>query len=155
MELTDNQQRHLVSTFQYIDKLFSDAELVLSTTKSPSLFKQYVMDASPTQENDIERGIGEVRDLMRRVLESMGIPLEAPRIGAVRAVLSLLVFVDMALEELKAKHMRGYGELTEETSNELDRLVSEMQALIKRTNSLLSAESVTEPQKYSGVADKR
>jgi hypothetical protein len=135
MGLGENHKQRLMSTFQYIDKLFSNIEKLLSV-QSHGLFEQIRIDISPLQQEVLEHGIAEFRTLMHRMLESMDIPIPPPSISAQRAVLSSFTFVDIAIEELKAKYMQGYGELEEGASEELESIVSRMKEMIQRTTSL-------------------
>ena len=151
MEISDNHKQHLLSTFQYIDKLFSDIERILSTEQSRTLFKQYIPDISLRRQEVLEHGITEFRGLMKTVLKSLEIDHPQPHISALRAVLTSFTLVDIAIEELNSKHMRSYGEVSPKASGELDSLINEMQQSIKRIASLMSGVSAGE---LKGVAKK-
>lgn len=131
MEINENHRHHLLSTFQHIDKLFSDVERVLSTEQSRTLFKQYILDISPRQQEVLEHGIAEFRGLMKTVLKSLEIDQPQPHISALRAVLTSFTLVDIAIEELNSKHMRSYGEVSPRASGELDSLIHKMQQSIE------------------------
>jgi len=53
-ELNETQQRRLLVTCQYIDKLLSDIEHALHSATSQSPFPRYVMDITPTQAASLE-----------------------------------------------------------------------------------------------------
>lgn len=144
MELSENHKNHILSTFQYIDKLFSDIEQVLSATHSPAFFEPYLPDISPGQQADLLEGIAEFRDLMRQILDNLGIDFPQPHVGALRAVLTAVTFADIALEALNAKHMKGYGAVSREASMEVDELVRNLQATMARLKNLASGEPAEE-----------
>ncbi len=141
MELNENHKNHVLSTFHYIDKLFSDIERVLSTERSDTLFMPHIPDMPPEQQAALLHGIAEFRDLMRRVLDHLGIERPEPQVGALRAVLTAITFADIALEELTSKRMRGYGTVSREASMELEELARSLQASMARLKQLASGES--------------
>jgi hypothetical protein len=68
-ELNENQQRRLIITCQYIDKLLSDIEQVLHSTASKSPFPRYVVDITPAQARVIEDHICRLRTQLLRALD--------------------------------------------------------------------------------------
>lgn len=147
MELSENHKSHLLSTFQYIDKLFSDIEQVLSAERSHALFKQYSRDISPRKQEVLEQQIAEFRTLMEEVLKSLEIAAPQPHVSALHAILTAFTFIDIALEELNTKHMRGYGEVSQKASGELDNLVRGLQESVERIRILLTDAKGRELQK--------
>ncbi|MGA8142473.1 MAG: dynamin family protein [Candidatus Acidiferrales bacterium] len=136
--LNESQARRLRVTCQYIDKLLGDIESVLTTTSSKAAFPRYFSDISPTQRRTIEDYIGRVRAQLTRVLEGQSIPREKPQIPASRAVHVMLGAVDIAVEELKPKYMRGYGDVPESVATELNGIVGELSGLVSRLDRYLS-----------------
>jgi len=49
MALNENHQRHLLSTFQYVDNLLSEAERILASAGAASPFQEYSQDTTPIQ----------------------------------------------------------------------------------------------------------
>jgi hypothetical protein len=47
--MNENQQRHLLSTFQYVDNLLSEAERLMASAGSASLFQEYSQDTTAIQ----------------------------------------------------------------------------------------------------------
>jgi hypothetical protein len=50
-------QRHIRTTFQYIDKLLSEAEHSMADAGSPSLFRMHSDDTTPIQRKVTVRGL--------------------------------------------------------------------------------------------------
>jgi GTP-binding protein EngB required for normal cell division len=136
--LNESQARRLRVTCQYIDKLLGDIESVLNATASKAAFPRYSSDISPAQRRTIEDYIGRVRAQLVRVLEGQGIPREKPQIPASRSVHVMLGAVDIAVEELKPKYMRGYGEVPESVATELNGIAGELSGLVSRLDRYLS-----------------
>ncbi len=138
IELNENQKNYFLITLQYADRLLADSEQTLALTSSASPFRHYAPDVTPAQWSEIEGGIALFRELMRRILEDMDLRPGPSNLSAARSLSTLFLFVDIALEELRSKHMRNYGKLTDGTSQELDGIVFEMRRLIAHINDSLS-----------------
>jgi GTP-binding protein EngB required for normal cell division len=130
--LNESQQRHLWVSCQHIDKLLSDVEHILSVSTSKAAFPKYHLDITPAQRRTIEDYIARLRAQLARVLDGQGIPKSNASIPARRAVCATLAFVDLAVEELKPKYMRGYGEVPPDVAVELEGIVGELQGLVSR-----------------------
>lgn len=137
-DLNESQARRLRVTCQYIDKILADVEGILNTTASKAAFPRYSSDIGPAQRRTIEDYLGRIRVQLIRVLEGQGIPREDPQIPASRAVHVMLGAVDIAVEELKPKYMRGYGEVPESVATDLNGIVGELAGLISRLDRYLS-----------------
>jgi GTP-binding protein EngB required for normal cell division len=130
--LNENQQRHLWVSCQHIDKLLSDVEHILSVSTSKAAFPKYHLDITPAQRRTIEDYIARLRAQLARVLDGQGIPKSKASIPARRAIYTTLAFVDIAVEELKPRYMRGYGEVPPDVAVELEGIVGELQGLVSR-----------------------
>jgi GTP-binding protein EngB required for normal cell division len=146
--LNEFQRNRLSVTCSYIDKLLKDIEEVLNATASKSPFPKYVSDISPAQRRVIEDYIARFRSQLLRVLEGMRIPVPAARISAVHSLRTSLTFIDIAVEELKPRYMRGYGEVPEKAQESLNGIVAELDGLVRQLNAYLASEA-------GGAFDKR
>lgn len=138
--LNEYQQRRLLVTCQYIDKLLLGVEEVLNASASNAAFPRYQLDISPDQRRTIEQYLARVRDQLRRALQCQEIPVSPPSIPASRSIRSALGFIDIALEELKPKYMRGYGPVPERAAAALNDIVSELRVLVGRLDRALTEE---------------
>ncbi|HTZ73794.1 MAG TPA: dynamin family protein [Candidatus Aquilonibacter sp.] len=132
------QANRLRITCQYIDKLLVEVEEILNSAGSRSAFPRYAEDILPAQRRTIEDYIARVRAQLVRVLEGQRIAREKPAIPASRAVHVHLGAIDIAVEELKPKYMRGYGEVPEGVATELNGIVGELSGLVQRLDRYLS-----------------
>jgi GTP-binding protein EngB required for normal cell division len=136
--LNESQARRLRVTCQYIDKVLADVEGILNTAGSKAAFPRYSSDIAPVQRRTIEDYVSRIRSQLIRVLAGQGIASEKSQIPASRAVHVMLGAVDIAVEELKPKYMRGYGEVPESVATELNGIVGELAALVSRLDRYLS-----------------
>jgi GTP-binding protein EngB required for normal cell division len=132
------QANRLRVTCQYIDKNLAEIEEILNSTGLKMAFPRYAADVLPAQRRTIEDYIARVRAQLVRVLEGQRIAREKPSIPASRAVHIHLGAIDIAVEELKPKYMRGYGEVPEGVATELNGIVGELSGLIQRLDRYLS-----------------
>jgi len=129
-ELNENQQRRLATSCRYIDKLLSDIDDILQQATSQSPFLRHIVDVSSAQIRVLEDYIRRIRSQLVRTLSWQNMEPNIPDIPATRAVLSYLAFVDIAIEELKPKYMKGYGAVPEDAVDELNGVVHELRSLV-------------------------
>lgn len=129
-ELNEHQKTRLRITCQYIDKLLSDVADVLHAASSPSPFPRYIVDINPAQVRVLEDYIRRFRTQLVQTIAWQNMKPEPPEIPATRAVLTNLAFVDIAVEELKPRYMRGSGQVPEDAVDELNGVVHELRSLI-------------------------
>ena len=110
--LSENHQRHVRTTFQYIDKLLSDAEHAMIDAGSPSPFRRYSDDTTPIQRKVTHDYILRIREAMRRVMEELNIAPPEPHSGAVWAAAINLMYGSISLSELTPDRMVAYGPLS-------------------------------------------
>jgi hypothetical protein len=127
--LNDAQQRHLSITCKYIDGLLCDIERALHTPESESPFPRYVVDVTPAQVHLIEGHIRTFRAQLLRTLDWQEMKPQPPEIPLSRLVKTALIFVENAVEELKPRHMRGYGAVPEDAIGGLNHVVDELRNL--------------------------
>ena len=136
--MNQNQQRHLLATFQYVDNLLSEAERIMASAGSPSPFQEFSQDSTPIQRKVTHDYVLRVRQAMRRILDELKIPRKQPISGAIWAARSHIHFAGIAVAELEPKHMRGYGQLSAEDARTMDRVVAELNAELARITNYLA-----------------
>lgn len=128
----DNHQRRLRIAFQYIDKLLSEAEHTMEEATSTSPFREHVDDTTPIQRKVVHDYVVRIRETMRRMMEELEIALPEKRSGAVWAVNTNLLFCSIALSEITADRMRGYGQMSAEAAAALDGVRGELGSLLDK-----------------------
>lgn len=130
--LNESQQRRLRITCEYIDKLLSDVESILHVSGSRAAFPKYIPNVPPAQRRTIEDYIARIRARLVQTLQGQHIQREPASIPATRAIHANLTFVDIAVEELRPRYMRGYGALPSEVETELNGIVGELETLVAK-----------------------
>jgi hypothetical protein len=129
-ELNDVQRRRLGATCKYIDGLLCDIEHALHSPESESPFPHYVVDVTPAQIRLIEDHIRRLRAQLLRTLDWQHMKPGLPEIPVSRSVLTDLGFVEIAVEELRPRHMRGCGAVPEDAIGGLNQVVDELRVLL-------------------------
>ncbi|MGA9778310.1 MAG: dynamin family protein [Limisphaerales bacterium] len=136
--MNENHQRHLLATFQHVDNLLSEADHILASAGSSSPFQEYSQDSTPVQRKVTHDYILRVRETMRRILDELRIPPKPPVSGALWAARNHTAFAGIAVTELEPEHMLGYGKLSDEDQQTLDRIVAELNSVLNRLNAYLA-----------------
>lgn len=137
--LNDNHRRHLLASCQYIDRLLSDADNIVTATDTASPFARYVNDLSPVMKTLVRDYFRKLRQEMLRILERHGSMPPSDRISAVYALRTTLGFVDISIEELKPEYIRGYGAVPDVLVPEINGFVEELQSIVRALDAALSA----------------
>ena len=134
---SEHHQRHVRTTFQYIDKLLSEAEHTMADAGSLSPFRRHSDDTTPIQRKVTHDYILRIREAMRRVMEELNIPPPEPHSGAVWAAAINLMYCSISLNELTPKRMRAYGPLSPEAADRLDGIRAELDGLVAKLRTYL------------------
>jgi GTP-binding protein EngB required for normal cell division len=134
---SEHHQRHVRTTFQYIDKLLSEAEHAMADAGSPSPFRRHSGDTTPIQREVTHDYILRIREAMRRVMEELNIPAPEPHSGAVWAAAINLMYCSISLNELTPERMRAYGSVRTQAADRLDRLRAELDGLVAKLRGFL------------------
>ena len=129
-ELNEAQRRRLIITCKYIDSLLCDMEHALHSLESESPFPHYVVDITSAQASVIEDNIRRLRTQLLLTLDWQHMTPEPPDIPVSRSVLTDLGFVDIAVEELMPRHLRGCGAVPEDAVNGLNEVVLKLRLLV-------------------------
>src|SRR6266705_5615518 len=134
---SEHHQRHVRTTFQYIDKLLAEAEHTMADAGSPSPFRRHSDDTTPIQRKVTHDYITRIREAMRRVMEELNISPPEPHSGAVWAAAINLMYCSISLNELTPERMRAYGPLSTEDANRLDGIRAELDGLVAKLRNYL------------------
>jgi GTP-binding protein EngB required for normal cell division len=146
-ELNEHQQRRLRVTCEYVDKLLADIDDILHASISQSPFPRFIVDVSPAQARVLEDYIRRIRSQLVHTIAWQNMRPEPPNIPATRAVATNLSFIDIAIEELRPKYMRGFGQVPEDAVAELNGVVHELRSLVDGMQGYLKQELGTNLEK--------
>jgi hypothetical protein len=129
-ELTDSHKRDVLNTFRHVDDLLWKVERILATAGDKSPLQRYENDFTSEQHKQYRALVDRVRQEMERILKSNDIHEDLPPIRATHAVNSGLLLASVAVEELRPKHLRGYGKVSDNDAQGIERLVDDLQGLV-------------------------
>jgi hypothetical protein len=128
--LNEHQQRRLLITCRYIDDLLSSVESILHVSAADTAFPKYITDLSPLQRRTIQDYTARIRARLLEILDTQHIDRGVPSIPVSRAIHSNATFIDIAIAELRPRHMRGYGAVSHEAERDLNAMVGQLEALV-------------------------
>ena len=133
--LSDPQALRLRVTCKYLDELLGDIEDILNESGSGTAFPRYASDISPVLRKTIEDSIDIIRAELLRIVKD--IPGVQPAVPASRTIRFTLTAMDIAVEELKPRHMKRYGEVAEAAAAELNGIARDLHGLIVKLDEYL------------------
>jgi predicted GTPase len=134
---SEHHQRHVRTTFQYIDKLLSEAEHTMTDAGSASPFRRHSDDTTPIQRKVTHDYIVRIREAMRRVMEELNIQPPEAHSGAIWAAAINLMYCSISLNELTPERMCAYGPLSPEAADRLDRIRAELDGSVTKLRTYL------------------
>ena len=138
--LNENQQRRLRVTCQHIDHLLSEIENALNEAASKAALPTYIPDITPAQQKAVEDYIACVREQLTQTLDNQGISPGPPGIPVSRSIRTRLCSIDIAVEEIRPRHMRGFGKVSTAAATELNSFAEEMQTRANNLHDYLAEE---------------
>ena len=128
--LNEYQRRRLLITCRYIDELLTNIETILHVSLAKVPFPKYIPDVPPPQRNEIRDYTARIRARLIEILNRQHIDRGNPRVSSMHAIHSNVTFVDIAIAELRPRHMRGYGAVSREAECNLNEIVGDLQELV-------------------------
>jgi hypothetical protein len=143
--MNENHIRILLVTFQHVNGLLSEAERIMNSKPSEPPFQEYLQDSSPAQRLLMREEILRIREMMQRIVSGFHISPNQPTTGAVWAAHTHLAYASQALVEIQAKHMKGFGDLSDEDRRLLDNISAEVREPIDHLGKTLLNGERTHP----------
>ena len=126
VELNGNHTRRVLSALRYLDQLLDEAEHIMASARSHSAFPRYVADVTPVQCKVVGDHIARFREAMLAALPGIGLVPDPAQIGMRRALRVQIVTAEIALEEMNAAALRGYGPLAADAAAALEGVAAEL-----------------------------
>jgi len=136
--LNASQRHRLLITCKHIDRLLGSVEETLDAAASRRVFASYIDDISPQQRKDIEEYIARIREQLLQVMAEQALAPDEPQISAAHSIDVGLSFIDIAIAELAPRYMRGYGPVSEPAAKDLQRMITELQSVVKELRRYLA-----------------
>ena len=139
LQLNASHRNTLLAGFRHIDGLLTDALAGLAPADDGAIFAPVVPDATAMQRKVVTDQMARLRRALRAALDACAIPVLAPAVSAVWSLRSTLTFIDITLEDLSAKHLRGYGPLDEPTAQGVAALQAQIRTIVTELQDYLEA----------------
>lgn len=133
-KLNEFQGQHVETTFTHVDRLLIAVEALTRATASP--FARENPDISPDEARFLVAFVQQMRTRMIAALDRLGLPRPTPAMSARNGADVTLRFAEVALADLSAKSLRGYGPVDADAGMEVNALTSDLKELIQRGRAL-------------------
>lgn len=135
--LNGNHIRALAAAFTHIDRLLGDVEAACAAQPSSSPFARFTPDLTPAQRQVVLEYVGRIRARMSEVMAGLGVRELAHRSAASWSISTALSFMSIALADVDAARLRGYGALdgaavafVQRVTGDLDRSIARLHAYL-------------------------
>jgi GTP-binding protein EngB required for normal cell division len=139
-QFNEAQQRRLLATASYVDKLLIEIEQVLSASESGG-FPKYRNPLTPAQVRVVRDYSKRIRQQLVRVLADLGINLPPPRFDSTHSIRVTLQFVEIALEEIAPERLTGYGSVPDSLVRPLAGGLQEIKGIVRQLDSYISQQA--------------
>lgn len=140
LRLNDNHRHSLLVGFQYIDRLLAEGLTAVSSDGDDgAVFSPVVPDATPVQRKVIADQAARLRRSIRNALAALDISIPPPGVSAIWSLRTHLISVEIALEELAPKYLRGYGPLDEATADGVNALLAQVRTVLTELERYLTS----------------
>jgi PHP family Zn ribbon phosphoesterase len=135
--LDERRKMLLLVRFRHLDEMLSEVDRLADGKRPSSLFAGGCDPLVPNEREAIHGYAVRLRQRMCGILAEKEVRIDAPQAEIGRTIHNLLMFMDIAVDELRPKYVKGYGELTKEAADELDSIATELQGIFKEMQAVL------------------
>lgn len=136
--LNENHERRLLASARYAAQLIRECDEVLAASESPQVLSPYAGGLTPPQRKIARDYLRRLEQQLLRFLEAVDLAPPPPSIDAAWALRTTMTFLDNTLEEMRGRHLRGFGKVSPEAEQVLEGVVSEMQGLVREFDAFLT-----------------
>jgi GTP-binding protein EngB required for normal cell division len=139
LTLNDNHRNALLSGFKYIDRLLAEGLAAANPgSDDGAVFSPLVPDATPVQRRVIGDQVAHLRRAIRTALDTCAIPAPPPTVSAIWSLRTHLMAVEIALEDLGPRRLRGYGTLDDATAAGIAALLAQIRTTLAELDGYLA-----------------
>jgi hypothetical protein len=129
-DLNETQRRHLYDGFAHLDRQLEAIAAIARAAESGGLFPRYQNDLTPAARAAIDQRIARVRAQLRARMAAIALVPEPAPLSAAQAIAAQFNLAEIGLDEIGARAMRGYGEVSPAAADALDQLTGELAATL-------------------------
>ncbi|MEO7042046.1 MAG: hypothetical protein ABI035_07290 [Gemmatimonadaceae bacterium] len=134
-QLNEFQGQHVETTFTHVDRLLLAVEALTEPNLSP--FARERPDISADETRLLTAFVQQMRTQMIAALDRLGLTRPSPTMSSRNSADVSLRFAELALADLSARSLRGFGPVDPNAGKELDALVGELKELIQQGRAIL------------------
>lgn len=132
---TASQTRYVLTAIAHVDGLLQGIERLAADERSPFGAERY--DLAPDEARLLRSFTTLARERLLAALDRLGIPRPVPTRSTRWSVDTALTFADIALSDLSARRLRGYGAVDADGARELETLAGDLRSIVARGKALL------------------
>ncbi len=132
----ESQQRYLVSRLRSIDEMLSEASERLEPAGGRA-FATIKPDATPAQRKVLGDYLAQLRFALKRFMLAQQLRDERTPTSGLWSFRTSIEFALIAVEELRPKYWRGYGDVDAESAAAAERFAAELTTLLRRIEGYL------------------
>ncbi|HXG59652.1 MAG TPA: dynamin family protein [Thermoanaerobaculia bacterium] len=136
--LDEPHRRHIAASLRHAAELLDEAERILIASRIDSPFRKYTSDLAPWQAAMIGDHITAVRRKLAEAGEELHLDLAGRALDARHAIHVQATFAAIDIEEIRARHVRGYGELDAASARRIDALADALATAIRELEHAIS-----------------
>jgi hypothetical protein len=129
-DLSENHLRILFHRLEAIDSSLFELECALDPISLRSPFRNRIAGLTKAQREMVKSFSKRLRTRMSEILSQRDALIPPETITVPRAISPYLLAIELSIEELGSKHMKGYGELSDSARRELEVIETELQELV-------------------------
>ena len=129
-DLNQNHRRIPFHRFEAIDNSLFELECALDPISLCSPFRNRIAGLTDAQRALVKGFCKRLRTRMCEILSQRDALIPFETVTVHRATRPFLLSIELSLEELGPKHMKGYGDLSDSSRCELEAIVSELEELV-------------------------
>jgi GTP-binding protein EngB required for normal cell division len=146
--LNENHKRRIFASFKYADELLSQSLNAVAPAR-PGLYSRCIEDITPSELRWVENYAEKIREQMNNLLERFQIELPPPSTPSSWVLKTNLTTLDIALEEIYPKQMRGYGEMDQTTAGDLTWTLQEIRRFLSQLFAFLAEARGSQEQRLA------
>jgi len=129
-DFNKNHRRALFHRLEAIDNSLFELECALDPISLQSPFRSRIAGLTEAQCEIVKSFSKRLRTRMCEILAQRDALIPPETVSVHRAIRPYLLAIELSLEELGPKHMKGYGGLSDSARRELEEIVTELQGLV-------------------------
>jgi hypothetical protein len=153
LETTEAQRRHLFTTLRYVDRLLTEAWALMTQGPGDELVPRYQGKASDETIRRARPIYDQIRTHLREMLERLPSENAFQPIDVIHSALVSLDYSGIALEECKARVMKGYGAVDDRTDRILVDWSDRLQGEVRELARVLEADRAYQEEDPAGPED--